>query len=178
MVNNFFTVHENVTTTAPHILHLAISWNSRKVFVVALHRSYHSEPRPSQHCQPSRPNKTFISFARFVGMCLTYIFSNCHVFFLQSTIQKLLKQSFIYCHICVFVNHHPKTPPSNQQTKETNKNKKDRFPAPPKKKSSPGTYNGTFFGNFSSRLGAFNSRNGHWAMKKIGPLVVFRGMKS
>lgn len=132
MVNNFFT----------------ISWNSRKVFVVALHRSYHSEPRPSQHCQPSRPNKTFISFARFVGMCLTYI-------------QKLLKQSFICCHMCVFVNHHPKIPPSNQQTKGTKQKQKKIAFHPPKKKSSPGTYNGTFFGNFSSRLGAFNSRNGH-----------------
>lgn len=66
--------------------------------------------------------------------------------------------------ICVFVNHHPNIPPSNQQKqKKQNKNKKDRFHLP-KKKSSPGTYNGTFFGNFSSRLGAFNKT-----------VVVFRG---
>ena len=97
-----------------------------------------------------------------------------------------------------FAKHHPKTtqtklhllpylcfckPPSkNSSLKPTNKRNKQKqkrsLSSPPKKKSSPGTYNGTFFGNFSSRLGAFNSRNGHWAMKKIGPLVVFRGMKS
>jgi len=56
------------------------------------------------------------------------------MFFFASTIQKLLKQSFIYCHMCVFVNHPPKIPPSNQQTKETNENKK-RSRSTPKKKN-------------------------------------------
>ena len=138
MVNNFFT----------------ISWNSRKVSLLRytdLITQNHDHLNTASQADQTRPSYLLL----VLWACVWHTSFPTAMFFLQSTIQKLLKQSFIYCHLCVFVNHHPNIPPSNQQTKETKQNtNKDRFP-PSKKKSSPGTYNGTFFGNFSSRLGAF-----------------------